>query len=51
MKSSWEKPEMIVLVKQKSDEVILADCKASSGSATNYDGSCLVQKDGMACRG
>jgi hypothetical protein len=51
MKSSWEKPEMIVLVKQKSDEEILADCKVSSGNATNYDGFCLVKKDGMACHG
>lgn len=31
MKRSWDKPELIVLVRRKSDEVILANCQLSSG--------------------
>jgi hypothetical protein len=35
MERSWEKPEMIVLVSRKTDEVILATCKGSGAPAAN----------------
>lgn len=42
MKRSWEKPEMIVLLRRKSDELILAGCKDSSGTEMNKDTGCLA---------
>jgi hypothetical protein len=40
MKRSWDKPEMIVLVKRKSDEIILAGCKMSGGNPSYFNASC-----------
>lgn len=43
MKKSWGKPELIVLVRRRSDEVILMGCKEGS-NITNMNstkGGCL----------
>jgi|GEM_PF-1960038 len=37
MKQLWDNPELTVLVKRKSDEVILAGCKESSGGPHQKD--------------
>jgi len=50
MKRSWEKPEMIVLLRRKSEEVILAHCKEGSGAVQIYNGACEKGDDGCpAC--
>jgi len=33
MKRSWKKPEIIVLMRKKADEALLAFCKEGSGGA------------------
>ncbi|MGA9189822.1 MAG: hypothetical protein WB014_14960 [Methanosarcina sp.] len=48
MKRSWNKPEMIVLVRRKSDEVILASCKEYGGGADTREGACLGYVSGPA---
>jgi hypothetical protein len=45
MKSSWEKPELIVLVRRKADEIILAGCKASSGGPDWVYSGCTEKED------
>jgi hypothetical protein len=42
MKSSWEKPELVVLVRRKPDEVILATCRTSGGGPLFLDGLCRL---------
>lgn len=41
MTKLWEKPELIILVRRKSDEVILQLCKESGGGPANAYGMCL----------
>jgi hypothetical protein len=33
MKQSWKRPEIIVLMRKKTDEVLLSFCKEGSGGA------------------
>jgi hypothetical protein len=47
MKGKWEKPEMVVLVKRKSDEVILQGCKDSNGDPGGRKDAC--RKIGTSC--
>ncbi len=42
MKKLWGKPEITVLVRRKSDEVILAGCKDSIGGANTKVGHCML---------
>lgn len=41
MTRNWEKPEIIVLIRRKSDEVILQGCRESSGGPTISHTGCL----------
>jgi hypothetical protein len=44
LKKKWKKPELIVLVRGKPEEAILAACKGgsfSSYSSTSQRGNCL----------
>lgn len=43
MKQIWDKPEMIVLMRKKSDEVILSDCKNSAGGQAGEYNGCLAK--------
>ena len=42
----WEKPELIVLVRNKPEEAVLSACKNSEVSAgySNYDAGCIREK-------
>lgn len=42
MRKLWMKPELTILVKRKSDEVILSGCKDSIGGANTKNGVCLL---------
>ena len=43
MKKPWCQPELIVLVRSKSEEAVLTSCKgATSGGAENTDGNCMT---------
>jgi hypothetical protein len=41
MTKHWERPELIVLIRRKSDEVILQGCRESSGGPTISNAGCL----------
>ena len=56
MKSKWQKPELVVLVKVQTNEMVLEGCKIQGGSGVIGIGSgvCMNargQPDPQACRG
>lgn len=56
MKILWNKPELVVLVRRKADEVILTNCKESSGGSSSQILVCgsVLDKETCAtfyCRG
>jgi hypothetical protein len=48
MKKLWDNPELTVLVKRKSDEVILTNCKSSGLS--NTKGQCFHSPGVTPCK-
>lgn len=50
MKKPWQKPELVVLVRNRPDEAVLAACKTGSapGGYLNYNGGCWYESD-LAC--
>lgn len=57
MKSKWQKPELVVLVKVQSNEMVLGDCKVQNSTGpvgADYSGLCMnigVPNADKACRG
>lgn len=62
MKGKWLKPELVVLVKVQSNEMVLGDCKIQSAvgpvgvdpKGKQYDGLCMnigATPADSACRG
>jgi len=52
MKRLWDKPELIVLMRRKSDEVILVVCKGGSGGpdkGSGWFGPCIDLVLGNPC--
>lgn len=43
MKKIWEKPKLIILLRGRPEELVLADCKASNfaGGRNNQNNACL----------
>jgi len=51
-KKKWEKPKLIVLVRGKPEERVLAVCKWNPGGPDVYYGSCCVgPTHGFECLG
>ena len=46
MKKVWIRPELKVLVRRKSDEVILTNCSSSGGFEASYASGC--NKNGLS---
>jgi len=57
MKSKWQKPELVVLVKVQSNEMVLGDCKVQNMTGPvggEYSGLCMnigAPGSDKACRG
>jgi hypothetical protein len=51
MKKLWDNPELTVLVKRKSDEVILASCKEYGGDANVANSGCHGVNVKLHCTG
>ena len=56
MKSKWQKPELVVLVKVQSNEMVLGDCKIQNNSGPLGIGNGLCMNIGhpdhdKACKG
>ena len=51
-KKKWQKPKLIVLVRGKSEEAVLAGCKsAAPGGPVPSQGSCKVMYSGSCSTG
>jgi hypothetical protein len=51
-KPTWEKPELIVLVRNRPEEAVLVGCKyldRSAGSPNDHHTGCLSQACGPKC--
>jgi hypothetical protein len=50
-KKPWEKPELIVFSRNKSDENVLTNCKGavSTGSSTFFGGCASIPGCGIPC--
>ena len=49
MNNSWKKPELTVLVRRKSDEIILAGCRMSSGGPDWVYSGCASSDPDTLC--
>lgn len=50
MKKPWGKPKLVVLVRTKTDESVLGNCKGHSDYGPPTEAGC-TQLGGRACRG
>lgn len=50
-KPHWQKPELIILVRTKPEEAVLATCKVSSEIVTGPSGKTCAQNTGQGCQG
>ena len=49
MDKTWSKPELIVLVKGKPEEAVLAACKTAGSSGPNANFDFCVNASGAGC--